>query len=368
MKRLLLLFLILLFIGCSKPPDPNKENKTVFRLGANGNTFFENICSTKPVKLGDKEYYTKYGHGEVIFYIEGDRVSFAIFSVPADVDTEVYFNFRIESENESSPNFVICSYSEENNGRFSIFVDNEQKAIPYLVSGKASTHLVRVSGIFERFKQENFVVLGTDSLLSNERKEDIISFVNRKSKDDKVLEQENSAYIIAYPWREIRVAFFRETLIRAGNPSGPPIYGKEDTTIETSTLNFLNSVFAQAICSIKVVDPNTEDFDVEIIFSNLISVNAHTGPSVTFYDERSMVFDIFNSNSLKFAKLCTKGYSDRRLAYAIAYLLGVSLIEDEVGEEREGNDTRIRNLMDTTSDGTHLSFRQWNQLQMRNKR
>lgn len=354
MKKLLLLLLsLLLVVGCTRPGDAKRESDKIFRLGVNGNTAFKNIISEEPVTIGEEEYYTKYGHGEIIFDIDNTtKERFAIFSIPADEDVETYFRFEIESElkYESNTHFVLCTYTELSPKDFSIYYENGQikGSAPLLTEATPIKYIVKVAGKFEKYKQENFVVVGVDTsyLDVGADNDSLTRYINSISDENKNLFKENSAYVVAYPWRKIKV------LVENDN-------GKIDSSSTVKDMiNYADSIFQQAICNVELTtDTSTSNYDCKIILSNNINKN------VVFYDEADEEYSIVLSKEFSYAKV--RDNNKRSFTYAIAYLLGVSLFEDEV----ESSKTINKNLMDTTIiDGYHLSFRQWNQLHIREKK
>ena len=342
-------------MACNDPRRIDRESETTFRLGVNGNTSFKNIESLP----GHQGVYTRFGHGEIIFYNNGTRETFAIFSVPADTFAETYFLFEVEYKDESSPGFLLSFYAQNiERANFSIPYDTGYAELPQIVSGDAGRHIVRLSGDFSasEFRQKNFVAIGTNSLLATTNMNEAGGFITSMDNQTKNLVKKNTAYIIAYPWRTIRVAFFEEVYRRyAGAPS----------RIELQSINictdYIGTIFAQAICRIETVK---ENYDAKIVFSNRVS-------GVVFYDERGNVFDPFKSERLTHAKIGRSYYDifykricKRDMARAIAFQLGVSFFEDE----RESIKTIFQNLMNPDGAGTHLSFRQWNQLHIRTTR
>ena len=364
MKKIFLsfsaVFFALFFAACKAniPDNYNRESERVFRLGVNGNTSFENIEGG--------EFYTRYGHGEINFVINAERETFAVFSVPADSAVKTYFVFEIEQANESSPNFLLCTYRENLQGvEFSVLrrtaEGREFVPTPTLIDGKTGKHTIRISGDFrgKEFRQDNFVVIGTDSLYAGADLDEIKKYIDSKSNSIKNLTKENAAYIIAYPWRTIRVGFYEEVAVIEA-PTGT---AKQIITPDKGLLSRVNEIFAQAICKIEAVD---ENYDVKIVFQGGVP-GGNNRARVIFYDERDSIYDAFVSDSLKYAsvfKISDGFFYPRDVAYAIAFLSGASYIADD----RESVKTVFQNLMYPFGTGLHLSFRQWNQLHARRER
>ena len=356
MKKKTQVFLILaftfLFMGCNPPHDVKSESDKIFRMGVNGNISFKNILPS--------ERYTKYGYGEIRFEVEGETSTYAIFSVPAEENNaETYFHFVVEAADESSPDFVICMYDKKSSQKlnYSLWTDTGLKPFPVHLENRTGHYLIRVAGNFERYKQENLIVMGTDSRFESENSRlDINAFIDAMDNKEKKQVMKNTAYVVAYPWRTVKV------LVTDG-------FGRiENSNCVDSMINYANTVLRQGLCRLKAAT-DTNDYDVKIILSSTTPSNRN----VIFYDEANKEYSFVTSNRFSHALVkqdCLHEEAEnhaendtmkRSFTYAVAYLLGVTLIEDE----RESEKTLHHNLMDTNNAGTHLSFRQWNQLHIR---
>jgi len=345
-KILCFLFFAVLFIGCSVKEKYEKESERVLRLGVNGKTAFKNILQESAVTIDNKKRYTKYGHGEITFTFENEnrKETFAIFSVPADSFVETYFNFVVEERDESYPWYFLCVYNKKSsqNMEYSVRKGANFVSVATSVTNSVAGHLIRVAGIFESYKQENLIVIGVDSLLSDETSAlGINEFIISMTDEDKDLARDNTAYIVAYPWRTVRV------LIEGGNSN------TNARAVEWANEN----VFNQAIVRLELTSDST-NYEARIIATN--------SGDVAIYDEAGRIYQRFSSARPAFARVNTA--EQRNFSYAVAFLLGVSLFEDE----RESNKTFHLNLMNRgegdMSNRTHLSFRQWNQLHIRGER
>ncbi|MDR0303945.1 MAG: hypothetical protein LBH98_04120 [Chitinispirillales bacterium] len=351
MKKILLLFICgLFFLCCTKPDNPKEESEKIFRLGVNGKTSFKNILSNEAIKISGKNCYTNYGYGEIYFDLLDTTEIFAIFSVPADTFVETYFYFEIEAKNESSPNFVLCSYNKESLDSVNFLLYSKEGMeigdIPLLINGGIGKYMIKVSGNLKKheYKQENFIVIGTDSLYNTNSTEEIKEYVNLKSNQIKNLSKENSAYIVAYPWRTIKVLVTDDK-------------GEIDSAETTKQrIAYADSVFKQAICKVeRTLD--TTDYDCKIVLSNKENKN------VAFFDETDREYSVISSTEYRYAKV--KGDNGRDFTYAVAYLLGVTLFDEK---KRDGGERPEQNFMVSDGKGTHLSFKQWNQLHIREKK
>lgn len=370
-KLLILLFFVSLLVGCSKnnvPSQYDKKSEKTFQLGVNGETTFKNIMKKHAKVINLDSCYTKYGHSEIFFDISFDiskeRKKYAIFSVPAnDTATETYFDFEVKKKDDSYPNFAIRKYNKDNsaNIKFSLYRDNKLLNVsdmPQIVSGEPCIYTVKVSGEFKRYRQENLAVIGIETAIS-ENEEYVQKYINSLSPDMINIAEDNTAYIIAYPWRTIKVKIEEE-----GN-SG--VFGADKIDYEEIIKWSNEKVFNQAICKLEMVDRKVKDYDCKIVFSNLSG-----SERTVFYDENNKEHSRFSSKKLSYAKVTTdKNHScdetdyNRDFAYAVAYLLGVSLFDID---QKESTEPLNYNLMVPNRCGINLSFRQWNQLHIRERK
>ena len=360
MKKLLqLLFLALLLVGCSPkssdiPPRYLKKDEKTIPLGLNGETVFQNILKKNARVIGQDNCYTRYGYGEIFFDVDKKRRRYAIFSVP-EGESETFFSFEVRKRDDSSPNFAIRRHNKENsNVTFSLYRNNRWNNVSngtQIIPGEPGIYTVRVSGAFKKFRQENLAVISSKKpFMLSENEADLEAFFNSLSPDMVSLAEDNTAYIIAYPWREIRVKIERE----------------KNVNIDIGELiNWANDrVFRQAIVRLIPVGISERDYDCRIIFTN----DNMGGKRVTFLDERNKEHSIASTTRLSHARVtarenpaCESNYN-RDFAYAVAHLLGVTL------DEEERNEVLDPNLMNSNDCGIHLSFRQWNQLHIRRGR
>ncbi|MDR0304442.1 MAG: hypothetical protein LBH98_06725 [Chitinispirillales bacterium] len=353
MKNMFLLFFLVLFlVSCRKDPTPEKyekESELEIRMGVNGSSSFKNIMLENAKIVEEDTCYTKYGYGEISFNANGKILTYAIFSIPADErDVETYFNFEVEEENADLHyrNYVVCAYDKESskNVKFSL-CDNNFINVPTNIKNKKNKYLIKVSGEFGKYKQENLIVIGSDFEYNGETR-DINDLIDNIENDEKILVKENTAYIVAYPWRNIKVR------IEGG-----------DTVSNARIVKWANdSIFNQAICRLKLTT-DTINYDCKIILSDEIN------SEFIIYDEDDKEYKRFSSARAAYAKVDPNNdLYKRNFACAVAILLGMSLFEDD------SDKTSGYNLMyDEPADyeekakRTHLSFRQWNQLHIREK-
>ena len=352
MKKILLFsLLIFVFTACSNRPkeEYKKESEKVVRLGARGVTAFRNIPQNEAITIDNTGRFTRHGYGEITFNIDGKNETFAIFSVPAeDSNAVTYFRFFIEGSDERFPNFKLTNFdrTESNNNtsrnlEYSVRVGNSFVNVPAEITNRNGDFLVRIAGYFEEFRQENLIVIGIDSLLNSENSSfNVNAFINSMTNEDRLRSSHNTAYIVAYPWRTVRV------LIEGGNSN------TNARAVEWANEN----VFNQAIVRLELTSDST-NYEARIIATN--------SGDVGIYDEAGRIYQRFSSARPAFARVNTA--EQRNFSYAVAFLLGVSLFEDE----RESNKTFHLNLMNRgegdMSNRTHLSFRQWNQLHIRGR-
>lgn len=330
-KYVLCMLLAMLLMGCSStPPEILAINKPM-TLGEHGKTSFSNI-----LKETDPVSHTRYGYSEIVFNSEiflndtgAESGTFAIFSLPADEYCSTYFSLRTEFDTGDSTSFPYYGVSSfDTTRKFDIVLDDKPCSLSYLleVNSNNQSNTIAIKGSFEPYIQHNVVIRGLNDVAQKD------TTYRYDSPELKRLTQFNSAYLIAYPWRTISVKI-----------EGDSIYRLEAIYLKY----YVEKTFKQAICSVAIVNTG---YDFKLIIDTSIS-------TVKIMDKFHKEFVPFDSHMPKYAIVGRKPTANsslyRNVAYAIAYLSGVSYDND--GE---------KNLLNITGDinANNLSFRQWNQL------
>jgi hypothetical protein len=339
MKKVMVVLLValtVLLVACSSG-DVRSNHRQIHITGING-IGFRNILPNDSV-IG-----TPYGWDGIVFDYKDSRDSFAIISVPADEeDVEVYFNAIISPQKDIA-NIWVTTY--RNNPPFSFKTNRE---IPITHREEIQINRIGIKGTFREYVQENIVFLGNDSEF---RAVQMRNATPRQLNEAKL----NTVYIMPYPWRTIKI----NIVIRSSSIANIHFnFGYDGGNVILSngldrTFNWLNSnVFNQAICKI---ERTSRDFDRLIILCNDVV-------DLSFFDEKERPYNPLTSERAASARIHFNGISNalfmRRMAYAIAFMMGVSENGNERNLMSRYNSTNAHD--DTTQ--IHLNFKQWNQIQ-----
>lgn len=340
MLKKILVYCLILLVGTlvtSCKEEEAKYSEKEIQLGTDEETSFSQISSG--------EAKTKYGYGIVVFR-EMDE-TYAIFSIPSTgQNEETSFNLNITTGNVA-PYYQIDAL----NGS-SVLVNGISDQL-WFESSPNSITPITVSADLEPFQQEIIQITALNSapvLMNGENSNNNgldalanhIRFV--VPPEERNASKANGAYVIAYPWRTIVVA----------------IEGEATETEKQQMIDYTNETFNQAICKVELatqheIDDSTFDCRIVLTSNNFL----FEGP-VGVFDEKGDIYDIYNSNEMKFAAIdYTLSDFHKVATYSIAYLLGVDLdasvddLQDLVDENLMNNYGR---------EGNYLTFKQWNQL------